>query len=149
MKIGIDIGWTIKGVRSENDRSKIAPESFRIIKNMIDKGHEVYLISKVNDAQRARTFEWLKDTKILENTGIKEENLFFCFERKDKSIFVRGLSIQIMIDDRAEVMAYLDPHVIKFLLDPEDDDLDRYENVLINTTIVKNWLEIESHLKKI
>lgn len=147
MNVGIDIGWTIKGVRPENNQDKIAPDSFRVIKRLVQTcGGKVFLISKVNSAQRERCEKWLKDTEFFEQTGVKPENLYFCFERKDKSLFVKALNINFMIDDRAEVMAHISPLVVKFLINPEPDDLEKHRNHLFNTVIVNDWLEIERRM---
>jgi hypothetical protein len=146
MNIGVDIGWTLKGVRAENDKDKTAPNSFRIIRDIISRGHEIFLISKCNSRQKEEVEKWLKEVDIFNQTGIKPENLYFCFERKDKSLFVKALDIDIMIDDRAEVMAYLPPNVITYLLCPEKDDYEKHEKMLRHTVVVKDWLEIERRL---
>ena len=79
-------------------------------------------------------------------TVVKTENLYFCFERKDKSIFVKALNIGIMIDDRTEVMTNLNPLVIKFLLNPDPVEFTEHYHKLINCRFVNNWLEIEKCL---
>ena len=147
MNIGIDIGWTIKGVRHpEIDFDKIAPDSFRIISNLIKRGDNVYLISKCNSAQKENVEKWLKDSDFFNNTGVNPNNLYFCFERKDKSLFVKALDIQIMIDDRTEVMAHLSPLVVKFLINPVTIDYDKHSRHLFNCKVVTDWLQIERAL---
>jgi hypothetical protein len=141
--IAVDVGWTLKGVRKDNDRHKTAPDSFRVIRHLVNQGHNVVLISKVNSRQKEEVEQWLENVDFFNKTGVRPENLFFCFERKDKSIFVKALDIDIMIDDRAEVMAHLPSRVTKFLLNPEEDDLDRHRATLVGTLIVQDWLEIE------
>lgn len=146
MNIGIDVGWTIKGVRREKDRDKIAPESFRVIKRLVQRNSgTVYLISKVDSYQKQRVEEWLKKTDFFNQTGVNEKNLYFCFERKDKGIFVKALDIKIMIDDRAEVMAALPLDVKKLLLVPEERELAN-QPALKNIRVVQNWSEIEQVL---
>jgi hypothetical protein len=142
-KIGIDIGWTIKGERQEGDRNKPAPESFRIISRMVELGYDVYLISKVDSKQREEVEQWLTSTDFFNKTGVKPESLYFCFERKDKALFVKALGICAMIDDRPEVLAFLDDKVAKFLISPEPSELTKWKDRLVNTQIVSNWLEIE------
>jgi hypothetical protein len=145
-KIGIDVGWTIKGVKSENDRFKPSPNCFRIITSWINRGDDIFIISKVNSYQKKEVEEWLEKNNFFNITGVKPENLYFCFERRDKSLFVKALNINIMIDDRPEVMAYLDYDVIKFLISPDEKDLNQYKDKLFNTKIVYSWLEIEQSL---
>lgn len=146
MRVGIDLGWTVKGHKPSNERDLPAPESFRVISELVRRGDVVYIISKVTSEQKERAEKWLKEHDFFNKTGVKPENLYFCFERKDKTIFVRGLGIKIMVDDRAEVMAHLDYDVIKFLINPDGDDLQRHKEHLFNTKIVKDWLEIERSL---
>ena len=146
MKIGIDLGWTIKGHKPSNERDLPAPDSFRVISELVRRGDLVYIISKVNSEQKARCEKWLETHDFFDKTGVKPENLYFCFERKDKAIFVKALGIKIMIDDRPEVMAHLDFDVVKFLINPDEADMIQHKDQLINTKIVKNWLEIAQSL---
>jgi len=143
MRIGIDLGWTVKGHKPSNERDLPAPDSFRVISELIKRGDIVYIISKVNSEQKARCETWLKHHDFFNKTGVKPENLYFCFERKDKTLFVRALNIKIMIDDRPEVMAHLDYDVIKLLINPDEPDMVQHKDHLFNTKIVKDWLEIE------
>lgn len=142
MNIGIDIGWTIKGVRPDGDANKIAPDSFRVIRELVKRGDSVYLISKCNSSQKQHVEEWLKEIEFFNKTGVNPKNLYFCFERRDKAIFVDALKIQIMIDDRAEVMAYLSPLVVKFLINPETDDYNKHSQRLYNCKVVADWSRI-------
>ncbi len=142
-KIGIDVGWTIKGVKSEKNGDKVAPDCLRIISSWVNRKDDVFIISKVNSFQKTDVELWLKKTNFFEITGVPYDNLYFCFERRDKSLFVKALEIGVMIDDRPEVMAYLDYNVIKLLLSPDEKDMKKYKEKLSNTKIVNNWLEIE------
>ena len=146
MNIGIDLGWTIRGVRIENNRDKIAPNSLETIRKLVDRGDNIYFISKVNSTQKENMEQWIKDINLFESTQTNPNNLYFCFERKDKSLFVKALNIQIMIDDRTEVMAHLNPLVVKFLLAPEQNEYNQYKYRLTNTNVVNDWFEIEKKL---
>lgn len=146
IRIGIDLGWTVKGHKPTNERDLPAPDSFRVISEFVSSGYVVYIISKVTSEQKERAEKWLAKHDFFNVTGVKPENLYFCFERRDKALFVDALGIKIMIDDRAEVMAHLDYDVIKFLINPDQDDLQRHKEHLFNTKIVKDWLEIEKSI---
>ncbi len=146
MNIAIDLGWTIKGVRADNDTHKIAPDSFRIIRAFINRGDNVFIISKVTSEQKIRAEQWLSNEDFFNKTSVNPDNVYFCFERRDKALFVKALDIQIMIDDRAEVMAHISPMVVKFLINPETDDYDRHSRRLFNCKVVADWLEIERTL---
>jgi len=146
MNIGIDLGWTIKGVRADNDTHKTAPNSFRIIRALVNRGDTVFIISKVTSEQKVRAERWLDNEDFFNQTGVKPDNVYFCFERRDKCLFVKALDINIMIDDRAEVMANINPLVVKFLINPEPIDYDLHIKQLINCKVVADWLEIERAL---
>ncbi len=146
MRIGVDLGYTIKGVRSDGHSNRIAPDSFRVISELVKRGDNVFIISRVTSEQKERAEQWLSDTNFFNQTGVNPQNVYFCFDRRDKALFVKALDIGIMIDDRAEVMAHLSPLVVKFLINPETDDYDRHSQRLWNCKLVADWLEIERSL---
>ncbi len=146
MNIGIDLGYTIKGVRSDGHSDRIAPDSFRVISELVKRGDNVFIISKVTSEQKGRAEIWLKNVDFFNQTGVNPQNVYFCFDRRDKALFVKALDIQIMIDDRAEVMVHLSPLVVKFLINPETDDYDIHSRRLFNCKVVADWMEIERAL---
>lgn len=143
--LGIDLGNTIVGSRERNDRYYVEPRCFEII-NKLEKIYDIYIISKVNSEQRERSLKWLQESNFFIKTGVNPNNLFYCFERKDKAIFSKALNIDIFIDDRCQVMQYLDDRILKLLINPETTDLEKYKDKLINTQLVKSWEEIEKIL---
>lgn len=143
--LGLDLGRTIVGQRG-GDRTYVEPKAFEIIKKLTKEFDNTYIISRVNEEQRERSLNWLKEVNFFEETGIDKENLYYCWERKDKSIFVRALEITHFIDDRAHVLFYLDEAVNKYLFNPEPFELAKYQDSLKNTTVVQNWTEIEKLL---
>jgi hypothetical protein len=146
MNIGIDIGYTIKGVRREGNSKIVAPNSVDTIKKLVDRGDIVYLISKANSAQKEDCENFLREIDFFNKTGVNPANVYFCYERPHKALFVKALEINIMVDDRSEVMAFLPWQVVKFLLVPEEDEYVKYKHLLKNTQIVNDWFEIERKL---
>lgn len=146
MNIGIDIGNTIVGNKALMDKYWIDPNCFKVIKRIVSEFDNVYLISRVNQDQRDRSLKWIKEVDLFNKTGISSNNLYYCWERKDKAIFARALNLNVFIDDRAEVMYNIDSEVIKLLINPPEQDLIEYKNKLINTEIVKSWEEIENSI---
>jgi hypothetical protein len=144
--LGIDLGWTIVGNRDTGDRYELAHNAFEVIKAIKPYFNDVYIISKVNSEQKERSLKWIKDVDFFNSTGISPNNLYYCFERRDKAIFVRGLGITHFIDDKAEVLSHLDKDVAKVLFNPNEDDLTKYKNKLFNTWVTKDWLEIANLL---
>jgi hypothetical protein len=146
--IGIDVGWTIKGIKGEEGKkNEPMPHSFDVIKKIVKEFDNVYLISKADSRQKAEVEEWLFQNYFFEITGVKHGNLYFCHERRDKSIFAKGLELNYFIDDRPEVMYHLPFYILKYLISASKEDLDKFKDKAIsNLTIVKDWLEIEYHL---
>lgn len=140
--LGIDLGNVVTSKNLPPPR--IIENSFEVIKKLTKKFDKIYIISRVNSAQKERAEKWFKEVDFFNQTNIKEENVYFCFERKDKSIFVRGLNINVFIDDRPEVMYYLPKETLKILFNPDMEN--EYINKLENYKIVKNWKEIEEIL---
>lgn len=146
LNIGIDIGWTIKGFKPHNDKNIPSPGSFDIITELIQRNHNIFLISKVNSEQKQKVEEWLKIHDFFNITKVKPENLYFCFERKDKSLFVKALNIDIMIDDRPEVLVHLPYNTTKILINPDIEDLKLYKNQLDDIRLVSNWYQIANFI---
>ena len=144
MKIGADIGNTIY-----NPKTKLPfPGALETITRLVNDGHEVYLISKVNSEQQARSLKWLADVDFFNFTGVKKENLYYCFERKDKAIFVKALGIDIFIDDRPEVLYHMESHVKKFLINATEKDVLEYKDK-VAAIKANNWDELSEYLKNI
>lgn len=144
--LGIDIGHTIVGSRIVGDRYHVESNCFEVVAKLVAQFDNTYLVSKVNSTQRERSLQWLKDSEFFTKTGIKQDNLYYCFDRRDKAIFVRALDITHFIDDRAEVLYHLDEPVNKYLFNPENFDVAKYGEHLKNTTHVSSWTDIEKLL---
>lgn len=142
--LGIDLGRTIKGP-TKDDYNKPFPDAFEVISQLTKKFNNIYVVSRVNSDQRERAIKWLEDEKFYDLTGIKRENIYYCFDRRDKGIFQKGLDIDYFIDDRPSCLYGMETHVIKFLFNPWPDDLIKYEaeiKEIKNLIIVNNWKEI-------
>lgn len=133
--LGIDIGNVLRTIEID-----ILPNAFEVIERLQYKFNNIYIISRVNDSQRERALRWFETSDIFNRTGIIKENVYFCFDRRDKAVFVRGLNIDYFIDDRADVLRHLPNKVIKILFNPTKD-LDMIGN-LNNCIILNTWEEI-------
>lgn len=147
MNIGFDLGNTIVGNRQLKDKYYVDPNCFNVIKNLVNLGHEIFIVSRVNEQQRERSLKWLNDIDFFNKTGVKKDNLYYCWERRDKSIFTRALNINIFVDDRIECLINMDKSVVKIAINPPDTDLLWPEEELKDFIFVKNWQEIENKLK--
>ena len=144
MKIGYDLGNTI------TSKTLLFPHiiegAFEVIRKLSPIFEESYIISRVNSAQRDRALNWFETTDFFNQTLIKEENVYFCFDRRDKTHFVKSLEIDYFIDDRPEVLSFMGENVTKILFNPNKEDLEKYRERLNNYYIVKNWAEVEELL---
>jgi len=135
--LAIDIGNTIAS------RGLLFPNSLETIKKLNPIFNNVYIVSRVNSEQRERALKWFEDIDFFNKTLIKPKNVYFCFDRRDKAVFCRGLFVDVMIDDRPDVMQYLDIQTMKILFKP-NKDLELIDK-LFNCFIVSDWLDIATY----
>ena len=149
MNLGIDIGRCIKGP-SKEQYSEPMPGAFETISKLTKKFNNTYIVSRVNSEQRERAIKWLEEKDFYNLTGIPKENVYYCFDRRDKAIYQRGLKINVFIDDRPNCLIPMENHVKKILFNPWEGDLKKYKdelNQLENLIIIKNWKEIGEYFK--
>lgn len=111
MKIGIDIGNVIIGGEGDDttffDGNYLAtPEvkdAFKSIRELVDAGHEVFLVSKCGPWVQARTLEWLKFYEFPLRTGVKGTP-YYVRHRMDKSPVARALGLDVFVDDLEEII---------------------------------------------
>lgn len=147
--LAIDLGRVIVGPKVEKGEkhfvSQPVENCFEIITKLVKKFNNVYIVSRVTSEQRERAIIWLEERDFYNITGIKKENVYFCFDRRDKSIFQKGLDINVFIDDRPDCLIPMENNVIKILFNPWKGDLEKYLdeiNNMKNLTIVQNWKQI-------
>lgn len=68
----------------------------------------LYVVSKCDEARELKTRAWLVKHKFYELTGIPEDRVRFCRERRDKAQICNKLGITHFIDDRLEVLGFLE-----------------------------------------
>lgn len=145
MKIAYDLGRTIV---SRQNNYKPFDNCFEVINKLTKKYGDGYIVSRVNSDQKIRAEKWLEDNDFYNLTGLKKENIYYCFERRDKSIFAAGLNINCFIDDRPDVLIPMNNDIKKICYNPWKSDLIKYKDQIKenNMIIVKNWKEIEEIL---
>lgn len=143
LNCGVDLGRTIV---SRDEKFRPFPNCFEVLKEMVLKFNEVYIVSRVNSEQKLSAEKWLEDNNFYNLTGFKRENVYFCFERADKAIFVKGLDISIFIDDRPDVLVPM-RDALKLLYNPSKNDLLNFSEVISkDMKIVNNWSEVRAAL---
>jgi hypothetical protein len=142
MKIGIDLGNTIV----HNPTREAYPRALEVIKNLVEDGHEIWIISRVNSEQRAKSLEWIEKFGFFQKTGIKPDNLYYCWERKDKAIFGKAFSFDVFIDDHPEVLSHFPDQVLKLAFRPKPEKVQEYSSKMKNYYKIEHWPEIREKL---
>ena len=115
-KIGIDIGNVLidnTGNLFFTDEYLSAPAvkgAFRGVQQIVDTvGKEnTLLVSKCGPTIEQRSRDWLEEVKFMILTGFKPDNLLFCRHRHDKAIIANEVGLTDFIDDRRDVLEYMD-----------------------------------------
>jgi hypothetical protein len=100
MRIGIDIGNVIIGGGGDDtqffgDNYLDTPQvdgAFEAIRQIIDAGHEVFLVSKCSPKTQMRTTAWLRFWNFYAQTGVWEFP-YYVESRKDKWPVARALNL--------------------------------------------------------
>ncbi len=146
--LGIDLGRTLK--QGADAAHAPFPLAFETVKKFHSIFDNIYIVSRVNPEQRERALKWFETVDFFNLTGIKPENVYFCFDRRDKHLFAKGLDITCFIDDRPDCLIPMGKEVLKILFNPFAMDLakekDKLEK-LKNLHIVKNWGEIAEYFE--
>lgn len=159
-KLGVDIGGVIiKNQDTDADTSFMSKnflstpaleDSFDQLKQLNNgrfKGH-VYLVSKCGPSVQSKTKKWLKHHNFHEITGISEEHVHFCIERKEKAEISQKLGLTAFVDDRLEILGYLSHLKELYLFNPMAEEIADNEQYLPLVKVVRNWLELSDLLKR-
>lgn len=101
------VGFDFGGVICQKEEE--APEVFPSIRKIITLvgAERVFIVSKAREAMQKRTMEWMNTKNFFEETGFSRKNIFFCYERKDKAGICRSHNITHFIDDRIDVLQFM------------------------------------------
>lgn len=135
-RIGIDIGRVIIGPsvggvadtrflghRLEDAlHTPAAPGSFETIARLVAKNPgQVWLISKCGPSVQQKTRAWLQHHRFWQRTGVPPSHLRFCLKRPEKADHARELRLDVMIDDRRDVLQVMRGLVPRLLLFGEQE----------------------------
>src|SRR4051812_21818344 len=102
----------------------------------------VYLVSKCGARVQAKTLAWLQQHAFYATTGILPEHVHFCRKRQDKAGICASLGITHFVDDRLEVLSYLDTVPARYLFGPDPAEVTAYAHVLPKVHRVDSWDEL-------
>jgi hypothetical protein len=123
VNIGIDIGRVIMAASDEQGRAdtsflkgsdevamRTPPNrgAFEVIGALVERAAgRVWLVSKCGPRIQALTRRWMHHHAFYAKTGMVEDNVRFCLERRDKALHARELALTHFIDDRLDVHEHL------------------------------------------
>ncbi|MEU4528958.1 hypothetical protein AB0F49_12080 [Micromonospora ureilytica] len=108
---------------------------------------EVHLVSKCGEATERRTREWLVHHDFPARTGIAVERVHFCRTRPDKAPIARRLGLTHFVDDKLEVLGYLDSVPYRFLFRPRRAQVAAHAALLPHVHRVESWSELTPLLR--
>lgn len=144
--LGIDLGGTI---HHKNEKKETVPmdNAFRVINHLRNKVKAIYIVSRVNDEQSLRAYQWFQKFKFFEETGLTPNKVFFCYERYEKGPICNKLRVTHFIDDRPEVMFYMPAGVNCILMNPKETEVKSYGSIERGDLIAKSWNDIETYFQ--
>lgn len=115
MKIGIDVGNVIiHGTDTDTsffeDDYLATPEvsgAFDAIRDLIEQGHVVRLVTKCGKWTMERTYQWLLHHGFFEHTTLRPYDIVYVKNRTDKVHIARGLHLDMFVDDREDIILSL------------------------------------------
>jgi hypothetical protein len=107
----------------------------------------VFLVSKCGPRVQAKTLAWLEYHGFHEHTGIPQEHVRFCRRRREKAGICRELGITHFVDDRLEVLGYLEGVPWLCLFRPDPQEAQRYARFLPRVQHMASWHALLEELR--
>ena len=140
MSISILIGCDIGGVVRDMITGDPVDNSIESIKQIIHRGYRIMFISKCKSGYQERVTEWLKRWDLDE---LPRE---FCQEYAQKFEIARRHTINIMIDDKIQVLSLLPDHIVKIWFCSEEQKISgtrKYQPELFEKfKVARNWNDV-------
>ena len=153
-RLGVDVGGVlIDRINDGTDTSFLGgnylqttavPGAFEALQRLGAErfGRAIHLVSKCGEATEAKTRAWLGHHEFYEATGIPADQLHFCRKRQEKAPICLGLGISHFIDDRLEVLGYLESVPNRYLFRPDPREVERHRGHLAKVIRVDGWDEV-------
>ncbi len=152
--LGVDIGGVIIDRSADGTdtsfhggnylRTPAVHGAFSGLHRLVDErfGTEVYLVSKCGLSTERRTLEWLEDRRFYRRTGVLPGHARFCRGRREKADVCAALGITHFVDDRLEVLGYLEGVPNRFLFRPTEAEVQPFADLLPRVRRVRSWWEL-------
>lgn len=157
--LGIDVGGVIID-RKRNDNTDTSLfmsnylnahavlDAFTTIKELQARFQDrIFIVSKCGQNIERKTREWMVHNKFPELAGVPMDRVNFCRQRADKAPICQRLGVTHFIDDKLEVLSYLESVPHKYLFDPSPAEVKAYAKHLPKVTQVATWKELQGILK--
>lgn len=158
MKVGIDVGGVIIDRACDGTDTSFFGDNFlnttpvlgvfQAVKDLIDGGADCYVVSKCGKKTQERTELWLVHHEFFRRTGFNPENLHFCRERHEKGPIAKSLKLTHFIDDKLEVLGYVETVSNRYLLNSMPSEVRRYKHHLPKVKQVSTWGEVVKDILK-
>ena len=156
--LGVDIGGVIIGRGSDReDTSFFGPnylltESvtgvFESLRQLRDTGFDIFLVSKCGKTTEEKSKDWLKHHNFYRLTGVDESSVRFCRKRRDKANICEELGVTHFVDDRLEVLSYLENVSNLYLFNPDEEEVRLFDSFLSKVSRVSSWQDLTPLLLK-
>ncbi len=152
--LGVDIGGVvIDRVDDGTDTSffggnylatPAVPGAFDALARLADEkfGDQVYLVSKCGQRVQDKSLEWLAHHDFYARTGVSPGHVRFCRERAGKAMIAAELGLTHFVDDRLEVLGYLETVGNLYLFRPQAKEMQQYRRHLHRVHVVHTWNEV-------
>jgi hypothetical protein len=153
-KLGVDIGGVIIANQDVNADTSFMSKNYLSTPALADAFIElkklnegrfrdrVYLVSKCGPSVQSKTRKWLKHNHFYETTGIPEDKVHFCLERREKAEISLSLGLTAFVDDRLEILGYLKHMRDLFLFNPTKEEVEANKEHLPLVKVVRTWSEL-------
>ncbi|MGK5442433.1 hypothetical protein ACSNN7_11520 [Micromonospora sp. URMC 105] len=156
-RLGVDVGGVIIELSDGTEdtsffgdgylRTPPVDGMFEALAALVPLFDEVYVVSKCAEPTERRTRDWLAHHDFHARTGIGPERLRFCRTRPEKGPIAAGLGLTHFVDDRLEVLGYLDTVPHRYLLQPREDEVAAHRGHLAGVQRVQSWPELVARIR--
>lgn len=155
-RIGIDVGGVIIDSLANDDtdtsfrgddflKTTAVPGAFDAVAQLVNQNgsENVFIISKCGPVIERKSRLWLTCSGFYQYTGFRLDNLFFCLDRAGKAPIAQKLGLTDFIDDKEEVLGYMQGIVDRrYLFGPQRRPLRNPSGL----TIVNDWAAVLKNL---
>lgn len=156
--LGIDVGGVImKNATEDKDTSffsdnylktEAQDDAIEVINELVTMFDETYIVSKCGKKIQDKTLNWFKYHNFYSKAGINPKNVYFCVERHEKNPICKKLGITHFIDDKLEVLSYLETVKNRYLFKPKEQEMNRYCQYLSQVKVINSWRELLAIMKR-